>query len=179
MWNQKLKKQNISSLTLDNNIEWMSLEDAYSLFFKEKLVHLPFSIWLLENPDSPISFPGSINLENHDYIHILLNRGISIFDEAFVVGYTMGNCNHIKNIHINTYKVLSKWLYPNDYKFDSVHLKVFDLGFMYGQKVHFKDIHLVEFSHHASQTVQEVRVSLGIDFSEVYQLWNAEKVLIH
>lgn len=178
LWRQKIKKQDVSSLTLDHNIGWMNLKDAYQLFFQSKLVHIPFSIWLIENPDSPISLPGSIHLKNHDCIHILLNRGISIFDEAFIVGYTMGNCENIKNIHVSTYKVLSKLLYPQDYKFGSIHLKVFDLGFMYGQKVHSKNIHLVDFGRFKHQPIKEIRVSLGIDFSDIYQLWNAEKVLI-
>ena len=48
-------------------------------------------VWLLENPKSPISLTGAIDLYNHDIIHILLDRGMAVRDEAMVIGFTMGN----------------------------------------------------------------------------------------
>lgn len=48
-------------------------------------------MWLLENPDSPLPFAGKIDLYRHDCLHLLLERGLSVEDEAFVVGFTMGN----------------------------------------------------------------------------------------
>ena len=48
-------------------------------------------VWLLENPKSPFRLSGAVNLFNHDIIHILLNRGMDVDDEAYVIGFTMGN----------------------------------------------------------------------------------------
>ncbi|SVD61438.1 uncharacterized protein METZ01_LOCUS414292, partial [marine metagenome] len=48
-------------------------------------------VWLLENPNSPISLTGAIDLYNHDIIHILLDRKMEVRDEASVIGFTMGN----------------------------------------------------------------------------------------
>ena len=48
-------------------------------------------VWLLENPNSPVSLTGAIDLYNHDIIHILLDRGMEVKDEAMVSGFTMGN----------------------------------------------------------------------------------------
>jgi hypothetical protein len=33
-------------------------------------------IWLLENPSSPIPLSGSIDLYEHDCVHIVLSRGL-------------------------------------------------------------------------------------------------------
>lgn len=181
---KKIQHKNIQeicfkSLNADFDISWMILEDAYHLFSQDKMVRIPFIIWLLENPGSPFSLPGSIDLKSHDYVHLLLNRGMSLFDEAFVVGYTMGNCETINNQHIHTYKILSSLLYPKEYKFNSIHIKVFDFGYMYGQKVSSKNIHLVNFDEYIYHSIQEVRLSLGIHFLELCQLWKAEQVLIH
>ncbi|WP_299411164.1 hypothetical protein [Acaryochloris sp. IP29b_bin.148] len=165
-------------LTVDIDIEKMNMDDAYHLFVKDEAVDIPFAVWLLENPDSPISFPGSIYLNSHDYIHLMLNRGMSLFDEAFVVGYTMGNCDAINNHYIQLYKLASTCLYPKKYKFRSKHMLAFDIGFMYGQKIPTKNIHLFNFCEFKSKSIKEVRSYLGISIFEVRHLWKAEQVLV-
>jgi hypothetical protein len=45
---------------------------------------IPFLVWLLENPDSCFALPGCIDLHGHDCLHVLLQRGFSPYDEAFV-----------------------------------------------------------------------------------------------
>src|SRR5262245_53610248 len=52
---------------------------------------IPWLVKLLENPKSPLAFPGAIDLFGHDCIHILLGRGLLPQDEAFVIGFTMGS----------------------------------------------------------------------------------------
>ncbi|MES1026448.1 hypothetical protein ABN584_26465 [Gloeocapsa sp. BRSZ] len=52
---------------------------------------IPFIVWLVENPHSPIALPGKISLYGHDSLHAILNRGHSLADEVFVGSFTMGN----------------------------------------------------------------------------------------
>ena len=54
---------------------------------------IPLIIKLVENPKYFTSrlFTGAVNLFTHDCIHIVLDRGLLVKDEAFVIGYTMGS----------------------------------------------------------------------------------------
>lgn len=52
---------------------------------------IPLIIKLLENPASPIALLGKISLQNHDCLHIILDISVSPSDEAFIIGFTMGN----------------------------------------------------------------------------------------
>ena len=60
--------------------------------FKLKPEEVPFIIRLVENPKYDVGlFSGSVSLETHDCVHLLLGRGLMTKDEAFVIGYTMGS----------------------------------------------------------------------------------------
>lgn len=62
-----------------------SLRQAYQHFGGIQQSEVPWIIWLLENPDSPLALAGAIPLKEHDYLHLLLNRGKSPEDEAFIM----------------------------------------------------------------------------------------------
>ena len=81
-------------------------------------------IRLLENPESIFPLPGKINLYNHDCLHILLALGISLFDEAFVVGFTMGSDLKTNRFHVAVFKFLSNLLGRVDGRYDPPHLSV-------------------------------------------------------
>ena len=79
-----------------NNI---TLTEAIADFqLKYDLPPIPKVIQLLENPKSPLPFPGQITLENHDCLHVLFDIGFSLADEAFIVGFTMGNDSQTKGV---------------------------------------------------------------------------------
>ncbi|ABW26138.1 MULTISPECIES: hypothetical protein [Acaryochloris] len=171
-------KSDICALTADSDIGWMKLGDAYQQFVKDQQADIPLSIWLIENPNSPIALPGSVDLKGHDYIHLLLNRGMSLFDEAFVIGYTMGNCVKVGSHHIYAYKLFSKLFFPQPYQFNALHRRAFDFGFMYGRKVRFKNIHKVHFEDYSDQSIHDLRIHFGINLQEINCLWNAEQILL-
>jgi len=56
---------------------------------------VPLIVRLAENPEYHFSglgfFKGRVTLEQHDDIHIILGRGLTLMDEAFVLGFTMGS----------------------------------------------------------------------------------------
>jgi hypothetical protein len=81
----------------------------------QKQIH--WFIWLMENPNSPIALTGAIDLYNHDIIHILLDRGMDIRDEAMVIGFTMGNSNKTRSWVRWIFEFIAQHLYPAGYKF--------------------------------------------------------------
>lgn len=108
---------------------------------------IPWIVRLLENPDSPIGLPGSIHLHDHDIIHILLGRGLSVQDEAFVIGFTMGHdprsfrfgnwwASFLKNFFLK----LSDWTYPKHYAFDEQEKQIFRRAFWEGRKAYARQM---------------------------------------
>ena len=78
---------------------------------------IPWQIRLLENPSSRFALPGAINLADHDVVHIILGRGLKLQDEAFVIGYTMGNDKRAKEWHRRFFKLAAQRFYPKPYNF--------------------------------------------------------------
>ena len=133
---------------------------------------IPWIVWLLENPDSIFPLPGKINLYNHDCLHILLERDISLFDEAFVVGFTMGSDIRTNRFHLAVFKIVSSLFYPQEYKFNQLHFKLFDLAFDYGRSLKVKNLNQFNFKAYENKTLSEFRKYLGIDLSEVKQCFD-------
>ncbi|MBN3886444.1 MAG: hypothetical protein V7K64_16920 [Nostoc sp.] len=146
------------------DIAQMNLKKAHSLVFR---LHgepkIPFVIWLLENPNSIMALPGKISLLHHDYIHILLARGISSQDEAFVIGFTMGNDLKTNQLHLFIYHFFAKFIYPVPYKFSRLDFMSFKLGFIYGRKIKFKQINEINFEIYQNETIGFLRDFFGIN----------------
>lgn len=172
------QKINFKMLTVHDDISGMRLCDAYDQFFIDKQAAIPLSIQLLENPRSPIALPGSVNLKGHDHIHLLLNRGVSLFDEGFVVGFTMGNCDRLKPYHVFWYKQFAKSFFPKKYQFNDAHLKAFDFGVMYGQSLPTSNIHQIDFDQYTNVLIRDLRHLFGIDINHIQLLGQAERLLI-
>ncbi len=163
--------------TFEIDVSKLSLQQALNLFF-DKESHIPFIIWLLENPESPIPFPGKISLYNHDYIHILLGRDKSSQDEAFVVGFTMGNDAKTTKTHVKIFKFFSQYLYPSPFKFSKSDLQAFDLGITYGRKIKTKNLNEIDMSKYDKETVDSLRKLFEIDVEEIKLLRQFEHWLI-
>lgn len=160
-----LKSQIISSL--ESNIFKKQgdkkLDNAYQEMNGDAPSKIPFLVWLLENPASPLPFPGKIDLYRHDCLHLLLERGFSLEDEAFVVGFTMGNDPYTKWFHITLFKLISSRFYPRKFRFNKTHLLMFDFGFVYGSQVITKELNTFDFHIYENQTISKIRQDLGID----------------
>ncbi|MEH1967711.1 hypothetical protein [Nostoc sp.] len=149
------------------DIAQMNLKKAHSLVFRlYNEPKIPFVIWLLENPNSLLALPGKISLRHHDYIHILLGRGISPQDEAFVIGFTMGNDLKTNQLHLFIYQFFAKFIYPVPYNFSKLDLKNFNLGFIYGRKIKVKQINEINFGMYQNETIEFLRECFGINTDE-------------
>ena len=126
---------------------------------------LDISFWvkLIENPRSPFSLPGAISLESHDCIHALVGRGLLNQDEAFVIGYTMGNASNLKHWHVNLYKYYAMYIFPKIYRFGERELVAFDLGVVFGRTRRTKDIHKVDLMKYQDKTLGELRAKYDIN----------------
>jgi len=115
----------------------MTFKEALNIFSKtnttKKQKNISWLVRLIENPKSPFHLHGASTLHDHDHIHVLLRRGQANDDEAFVIGFTMGNDDRIKLWEAKLYKFISRWLYPKAEQFTKNQLKIFDSGFKYGQ----------------------------------------------
>ena len=117
-------------------------------------------VWLLENPKSPISLTGAIDLYNHDIIHILLDRGMLNRDEAMVIGFTMGNSETTSSWVRWLFEFCARYLYPVSYRFNEYDLLEFERGFAYGYTRSRRNIHLAKFD--VKQDIEEIRNEWGI-----------------
>jgi len=117
-------------------------------------------VWLLENPKSPISLTGAIDLYNHDIIHILLDRGMLNRDEAMVIGFTMGNSETTSSWVRWLFEFCARYLYPESYRFNEYDLLEFEKGYAYGYTRLKRNIHLAKFD--VQRDVEEIRKEWGI-----------------
>jgi hypothetical protein len=149
------------------DIAQVDLKKAHSIVFSlYDDPKIPFVVWLLENPKSLLALPGKISLRHHDYIHILLSRGISSQDEAFVIGFTMGNDLKTNQLHLFIYKFFAKFIYPVSYRFSKLDFMNFNLGFIYGRKIKIKQINEIDFKMYQNENIRYLRDFFGINTDE-------------
>ncbi|BAZ51078.1 hypothetical protein NIES4103_37010 [Nostoc sp. NIES-4103] len=167
--NLDTRMQLISNLDINFqlDVDYLNLKEAHALICGLLQPKIPFVVWLLENPNSPLALPGKISLIPHDYIHILLGQSTSPQEEAFVLGFTMGNDLKTNRLHLLIYKFFAKFIYPSGLKFSKLDCLNFDLGFSYGRKMKTKQINEINFELYNGQTIQSIREFLGIDINEI------------
>jgi hypothetical protein len=139
-----------------------TLHDAAQQLTIDSQADTPFIIWLLEHPNSSISLPGKIDLYGHDCLHVILNRGHSPPDEAFILGFTMGNDLKTTWLHQFLYKFAASIVYPKKYRFSWKDFQFFDAGFVYGRSIPRKNLNQLDFSAYQNHTVSQVRQQLAI-----------------
>ena len=122
-------------------------------------------VWLLENPKSPISLTGAIDLYNHDIIHILLDRGMLNRDEAMVIGFTMGNSETTSSWVRWLFEFCARYLYPVSYRFNEYDLLEFERGFAYGYTRSRRNIHLAKFD--VKRDIEEIRKEWDIELINI------------
>ena len=141
------------------------LKEAIATFKKFDTYKEPSSInwfvWLIENPKSPFSLTGAIDLYNHDIIHILLGRGMDVKDEALVIGFTMGNSEYTNSLVKWLFLLCARMLYPSGYRFGDAEIKEYNRGYSYGLTRRKRNIHLEIFD--IEEDVSDIRRRFGIN----------------
>lgn len=147
--------------------EQESLEKVYSNLTGDRQQDIPFWVWLVENPHSYLALPGAISLQKHDYLHILLCCDRSSSEEAFIIGFTMGNDRRTRSWHLIIYKLISRYFYPKKYRFSSDDLQVFDWGVECGRNLATKNLNQFNFEDCLEQSIAQLRKLLRIDLNEL------------
>lgn len=137
-----------------------------------------FLVRLLENPSSPLAFKGAISLERHDYMHILLGRGLRPQDEAFVIGFTMGTSKKISQMETWLFQMASKYLYPKPYNFEEEDLRAFRLAIDAGKQSNAIEIYKAPLETYGHRLLADVRAELGIDVGFLRQKYAEEQLIL-
>lgn len=148
----------------------LSIADAWRATFSstdrvKDQKDISWIVWLFENPESPLALHGAASLYAHDHIHLLLDRCIDKEDEAFVIGFSMGNDEKTTRFDVWLFKLISRFIYPSAYRFESRHLKIFDMGFQFGRTRKFKNITSVDFS----------KIDPRMDLSKVRKIFDIDE----
>ena len=128
---------------------------------------IPLIIQLVENPrfDVPFIdvFPGAMDLERHDYVHILLGRGLLPKDEAFVLGYTMASTDRVSVIEERLYEFFARYVYPKGYRFGDEEAQVYRDAVRLGCVSDCVSLVDIDYAAYLDTPIAEVRAALGIE----------------
>lgn len=123
---------------------------------------IPWIVWLLENPDSPLPFPGQIYLREHDYLHLIFGLDRSSESEAFIVGFTMGLDPSTSPVHLMIFRFISQYFYPDVYKFDTIDLVSFSQGFIKGRNSRYRSLDGFDFLPYLDMKISKIRNLFGL-----------------
>jgi hypothetical protein len=141
---------------------------------------VPFLVRLVENPklDLPLMdvFHGATDLPTHDYIHLVLGRGLLAKDEAFVIGFTMGATDQVGRGEEFLYGMFAKYFYPKQYRFNDEDMRVFKdavrLGFISDCDPRLCS---TNFERFLDTPLEAIRVALGIETDLLRAYYAIEK----
>jgi hypothetical protein len=141
--------------------------------FKLNQDDVPFIIQLFENPKYKV-LPGTVSLQCHDIIHILLGRGLLPKDEAFVIGFTMGSTKGLTSIDTAIFEFVTRYLYPKGYTFGDDEFVVFDMGVKAAENMGCPDLSKLDLTSYIGYTINKAREKLGIDILELIRQYSIE-----
>ncbi len=128
---------------------------------------VPWLIQFVENPKYDLPgveiFHGATDLETHDYIHILLGRGLLPKDEAFVLGFTMGSTDRVSTTEEKLFAFFTKHLYPKAYRFSDDDLRVFRDAVKLGFISACQSLAGVNYRQYLDWPIGGIRAELGIE----------------
>jgi hypothetical protein len=153
--------------TYPEELDALPLKTAYETLQGDPPSKIPFIVWLLENPESPLALPGCINLYGHDCLHLLLKQGFTSENEAYVVGFTMGNDVRTNRFHLLIFKIAAQVLYPEKYRLRPSDVSVFERGFQMGKRVSAKNLNQFSFDEWEYKVLRDIRVEIGLEAAVV------------
>ena len=139
---------------------------------------VPLMVQLVENPRFDLPgieiFSGATNLRTHDYLHILLGRGLLPKDEAFVLGFTMGSTNRVGSIEETLFTLIARYLYPKSYRFDDEDVAVYKDAVRLGYISDCKPLAGIRFGPMMNWTLQRIRKAVGLEEDLLRAYYNVE-----
>lgn len=158
------------------------LGEAYAELkeFGLKQEDIPLLVKLLENPEFDYLpgfdiFHGGTNLEQHDYIHIVLGRGVHAIDEAFVLGFTAGSTNRVTSTEEKLYTFFAKHLFPKQYRFSEQEIHVYKDAVRLGFISDCQPLDKIDFTQFKDLSIEKVREQIGLESSLLEAYYKIEK----
>lgn len=151
------------------SVESMTLREAYANLSVSGLKQreVPLLVQLVENPRFDLPgieiFTGATDLLLHDYIHIVLGRGLLPKDEAFVIGFTMGSSNRVGGMEETLFTLIARYLYPAGYKFDEEAAQVYRDAVRLGYISDCRSLAEVDFVPMLDQSLAKIRELIGLE----------------
>ena len=146
-----------------------TLRDAYTSLMSigNSQDEVPLIVRLAENPDFHFSglgfFKGRVTLEQHDFIHIILGRGLTLMDEAFVIGFTMGSSDRCSTHEANLFSFINQILYPKPYRFTPEGTQVFKDAVAIGYISDCTPLDSVDFHPMLDWPLRKVREAIRLE----------------
>jgi len=135
---------------------------------------IPFMVRLAENPKFNL-FNGAVDLKTHDYIHLILGRGLCAKDEAFVIGFTMGSTRRLSATEESLFAVVAQLLYPGIYRFTDEDVKVFRDGVRLAFVTEPQPLNQVDYASLMECSLVGIRHALGIEVPLLRAYYAIEK----
>jgi hypothetical protein len=135
---------------------------------------IPFMVRLAENPKINL-FNGAVDLKTHDYIHLILGRGLCAKDEAFVIGFTMGSTQRLGATEESLFTLVAQFLYPGIYRFTDEDVKVFKDGVRLAFVSEPRPLNQVDYAPLMDRRLAEIREALGIEVPLLRAYYAVEK----
>lgn len=153
-----------------------TLRDAYTSLMSigNSQDEVPLIVRLAENPEYHFSglgfFKGRVTLEQHDFIHIILGRGLTLMDESFVIGFTMGSSDRCSTHEANLFSFINQILYPKPYRFTPEGTQVFKDAVSLGYISDCTPLETVDFHPMLDWPLRKVReaIQLETDLLQAY-----------
>ena len=139
---------------------------------------VPLLVQLVENPRFDLPgveiFSGATKLRTHDYLHILLGRGLLPKDEAFVLGFTMGSTNRVGTMEETLFTLIARYLYPKSYRFDDEDVAVYKDAVRLGYLSDCKPLAGIRFAPMVDWSLRRIRKAVGLEEDLLRAYYNVE-----
>lgn len=161
--------------------DWITLREAQQSMslVRAQQDEIPLMVQLVENPKFQIPglrlFHGAVDLMQHDYIHIVLGRGLLEKDEAFTIGFTMGSTNKVSTAEEKLYAWISQYLYPGVYKFSKDDIEVFSHAVRLAYISECMALDEIDFTDYLDTPLRDVREKIGLEKDLILAYYQLEK----
>ena len=159
----------------------MTLREAHASLSSlgAKQESIPLMIQLVENPRFDIPgfdiFHGAVDLKTHDYIHLILGRGLLDKDEAFTIGFTMGSTDKVSTLEETLYALASKHLYPKVYQFDDEAIRIFKDAVRLGFISDCLPLNQINYEKYLDCSLKNIRQEIQLEGDLILAYYRIEK----
>ena len=165
----KYNKEGLANFLVPLRDTRTTLREAYARLVAvgNAPAQVPFIVRIAENPAYHYGglgfFKGRISLEQHDYAHIVLGRGLTLMDEAFGIGFTMGSSDRVSTLEERLFGFLASRVYPKPYRFPRDGVRVYRDGVHLGYVSAVQPIEEIDFTPLLDRPLGEVRAAIGLE----------------